>query len=149
VGKSASKDGGTAVSLYKSGRIEFPADLEGKLSFVKVGEEGGAHRSYTNCCTSQVTNAVTPKFVGFTTNFIKNGGDGSPYSPPGQVLNMNAMHAFDPGSVPEPKHDRAPLGAFLGFLFRTQLNPLVPSLKPKYPAMFPSPSHVETVPITW
>lgn len=136
------------MSLYKSSKIEFPNDLDGKLSFVKVGETGGAHRCYTNCCRSQVTNVVSPKFAGLTTNMMKN-GDGSPYVPPGPLLNMNAVHAFDPGAVPEPKHDRAPLGAFLAFLFKTKLNPFEPSLKIKYPALFPSPSHVEIVPITW
>jgi hypothetical protein len=133
--------------MYPSSKVEFPADLEGKLSFVKVGESGRVARCYTTCCQSQVTNMVAPTFVGLTTNFIKN-EDGSPYVPPEPVWNVNAKLAFDPSVVKDPKHNSAPFWMLMAFV-PLLLNPFAPSLVKKYPALFPPSSQAETVPITW
>jgi hypothetical protein len=104
-------------------------------------------RCYTTCCQSQVTNAVAPTFVGFTTNFIQN-ADGSPYVPPETAWNVNVKHAFDPSAVKDPKHDSAPFGMIVKFI-PLLLNPFEPSLVKKYPALFPPSSQAETVPVTW
>lgn len=147
-GASASKDGGTAASFYAASKVEFPADLDRKLSFVKVGESGRVGRSYTNCCQSQVTNAVGPTFVAFTTNFIRN-DDGSPYVPSEPVWNVMVKYAFDPSAVKDPKHDLAPFGLLLTKFLPLRLSPFEPSLVLKYPVLFPPSSQAETVPITW
>jgi hypothetical protein len=149
-GASVSKDGGAAMTVFRSGSIvEFPDGLDKKLSFVKVGEDGLACRCYTNCCKSQMTNYVAPKVVVFSSNFIRNGGDGSPYEPPGPVMNVNAKHAFDPSAVPDPRSDVAPLGLIAKF-FRAKISPFGPNLAKTHPDLFsPDPSRVKTVPITW
>jgi hypothetical protein len=121
--------------------------MDGKLAFVKVGESGRAYRCYTKCCKSQVTNVVTARFVGFTANFITN-YDGTPYAPPGPLLNVNVKFAFDPSLVKDPKHSYAPLGMIMTFL-KAMINPFEPSMAAKHPPLFPAASHVETVPITW
>ena len=145
-GASALKDHGAAESYFRSSQIMFPEDLEGKLSFVKVGDRGWAGRSFTTCCTTQVTNVVLPKCIAFTTNFIKN-QDGTSYMQSSEVMHCNKKFSFDPKLVPEHCYNTCPVGfifTFLGLL----LNPFEPSLK-KHKDLFPDPLLVETVPITW
>lgn len=130
--------------------MEFPSDkdLETNLSFVKVGDKGRAGRAYTNCCQTQLSNLLAPKFVGLTTNFIRN-GDNTPFVPSGgPVLNVNATSAFDVTLVPDPKHNTAPIGTIAKFVYLL-FNPFETSLAKTHPALFPDPSKAETVPITW
>jgi hypothetical protein len=139
------------MAMYMSSNIQFPDELDGKLTFVKVGDKGQAVRCYTNCCKSQMTIVVAPKCVGFTTNFIKN-EDGTPYEPPGPVANTMAKYSFDPSAVKEPKYSFLPFGAAMKLLYAFAVSPLDPfetTLKKQHPALFPDPAEAETVPITW
>jgi hypothetical protein len=143
--------GGTAVSICAGRNVEFVSSLkdettgELKIKFVKVGETGKATRFYTTCCGTQVSNFLTPGLIAFNRNGLKN-EDGSKFVPPGDVLNTMAKYAFNPDTVPEPKHARAPLSIFAKFL------PLLifgSGLKAKYPELFGAEKEAEVVPITW
>eukprot|EP00591_Stephanopyxis_turris_P000459 CAMPEP_0195523576 /NCGR_PEP_ID=MMETSP0794_2-20130614/22832_1 /TAXON_ID=515487 /ORGANISM="Stephanopyxis turris, Strain CCMP 815" /LENGTH=163 /DNA_ID=CAMNT_0040653599 /DNA_START=66 /DNA_END=554 /DNA_ORIENTATION=+ len=105
--------GGVCACPYAASQLEFLSELSSsdgtsKLKFVRVGDKGKALRSYTTCCGTQMTNFILPGLIVFNQNGIKN-ADGSSFESAKPVLNIEAYHAFDPSTVPEPKHATHPV----------------------------------------
>jgi len=153
-----SDSGGAATALYYLDNVEVTASyLDGKLGFSKVGEKGENIRSYTKCCGTPLNLAGGSKFPTgfrpFNRNCITN-ADGSAYSPPPDVLNINVKHSFNPGQVPQPKANTVPCKIIKGFVggilcWKTGIRTGAATLYGAE-AFFKDPKSVtEVVPITW
>lgn len=138
--------------IYCASEIEFPSGLSDKdgsslLKFVKVGEKGECHRTYTACCGTTMTNALFGRWVAFNRNCVKN-PDGTPYKAPADVPNVKVKWAFDPEKVPGPKVQIVhPI--LMAKIVGQMVNPLSPSLFNRYPELLGDPDEAEMVPITW
>jgi hypothetical protein len=143
-GRSAIVGHGTANSVFAASALEFPKDIAGKLSFVKVGDKGKVIRSYTNCCGTQCSNCIFPRMCVMIRTGIYEADGTTPFAP--EVFNGNAKYAFDPSIVPEPKMDTVPYSFMFSFV-KAIVNPF--AAKFQQTELFPDVSTVEAVPITW
>eukprot|EP00756_Hemistasia_phaeocysticola_P055476 Hpha_TRINITY_DN31424_c0_g1::TRINITY_DN31424_c0_g1_i1::g.145295::m.145295 len=119
---AACEGGGVAKAMYELDQLDLPDGLNAShFRFVKNGEKGGMVRTITKCCNTLMNTAGGSVFPGafrpFNRNCIYN-KDGSlaNLTPGEKPINVNAINAFDPAKVPEPKVDEASCGVLCGFL---------------------------------
>eukprot|EP01083_Nonionella_stella_P060742 158464_1 len=113
--------GGCATSTYRICDIHFktknPSD---KLAYTRIGDAPSHFamssiwcvRSYTKCCgTYCMTGGAQFPFAAcqINRNCIYNNDGTTKWEPDEPIINLCVQYAFDPSSVPEPKHEGAPL----------------------------------------
>ena len=115
----------------------LPRDVPGKYA-----------RPYCTDCGTMLANVWQPNWCAMNRNALTN-ADGSPYVPPGPVLNVNCKFAFDPKQCPEPKHSTVTWGIlfkFIGLVAGIRCDGSNAAAKALTPEDM---SKVEAVPITW
>lgn len=143
------ENGGAALCIWKSNNVAINRVDPSKIDFVKVGDAGKLVRPYCTECKTVLFIAFFPTWCAPNRNALVEAESGKAFEPVGEVLNINAKHAFDESAVPNPKHATLPFGMLFKFI------PLIIGLigdgsNANEKALIPEDmSKVEVVPITW
>mmetsp|Transcript_3598 Transcript_3598/g.7722 ORF Transcript_3598/g.7722 Transcript_3598/m.7722 type:complete len:201 (-) Transcript_3598:88-690(-) len=148
---------GVPLSLYTPEQVEFikpdltRPEASSHFGFVKVGPNGRIPRIYTKCCNSHIMNVPGKNLIGFNRDYMYEQDGVTKHIIP-DALHTHANSSFDPTKVPEPKHDGlGPIGSVLTKVVPTMIKINFPGAKTltENQALFPDPSTMEVVDITW
>jgi len=135
------------MAVYKSNNCTVVKSDKESINFMKVGEAGKIARSYCTKCGQMLFNVYDKNWCAVNRNALTK-SSGEAYVPPGDVLNINCKHAFEPDKIKAPKHNSVPFTMLLKFI------PMIAGFgcdgSNKEESLIPEDmAKVEVSPITW